>query len=324
MDSMKPADGAERSARRYAVIGAGALGGLYGGLLARSGFEVHFLLHSDYEHVRDHGLKVETTLGDFHLPKVHAHATAESMPPCDVTILGLKTTRNGSLPELLPTPTRGGGVVLVLQNGLDVEAATAAIVGPERTLGGCCFLCSNKVGPGHIRHIDYGRVVFGEYDARRQDDLARAESIRRDFSAAGIDAHTTDDLRKTRWRKLMWNIPFNGLSVVLNTSTRELIDDPEASQLAGSIIAEVHAAAARCGASIDEQAIEQTLEHTREMVPYDSSMRLDYLARRPIELEAIFGNPLRAAQERGAEMPRVQMLYRQLAFLDRMNRSVPG
>ncbi len=80
--------------QRYAVIGAGALGGLYGGLLARAGFEVHFLFHSDFEHVKSHGLKVDTKLGDFHLKDVHAHASADTMPPCDVTLLGLKTTQN--------------------------------------------------------------------------------------------------------------------------------------------------------------------------------------------------------------------------------------
>ena len=87
-----------------------------------------------------------------------------------------------------------------------------------------------------------------------------------------------------------------------------------------TLIREVHTAATQCGAVIPEEAIEMTMDHTRDMVPYDSSMRLDYLARRPIEIEAIFGNPLKAAEQHGAEMPRVQMLYRELAFLDRMNR----
>lgn len=304
--------------QRYAIIGSGALGGLYGALLARSGFEVHFLLHSDYDQVRQHGMRIESVLGNFELPEVHAHRSADTMPPCDVTIVALKTTRNDLLAELLPSPTRGGGVVLVLQNGLDIEADSAAVVGADRTLGGCCFLCSNKVGPGHIRHLDYGRIVFGEYVQRAI--TPRAERIASEMVSAGIDAHATDDLPMTRWRKLMWNIPFNGLSVVLDASTRELIDQADASELAGSIIREVHTAAASCGAAIDEAAIEKTLEHTRNMVPYDSSMRVDFLQQRPMEVEAIFGNPLRAAQRHGASMPRVEMLYRQLRFLDARNR----
>ncbi len=306
--------------QRYAIIGSGALGGLYGGMLARQGFDVHFLLHHDYQHVRDHGLRVDSPQGDFVLPNVQAHATPESMPACDVTIVGLKTTRNGLLADLLPAPTRGGGVVLVLQNGLDVEADSAAVVGEDRVLGGCCFLCSNKVGPGHIRHLDFGRIVFGEYARDRQQVTPRVERIQDEMSSAGIDVKTTPSLRMARWHKLMWNIPFNGLSVVLDASTRELVDDPHAVALADAIVREVHQAAAACGFDVPAETIEKTIEVTRSMVAYDSSMRLDYLNHRPMEVESIFGNPLRAAGECGATMPRVEMLYQQLKFLDARNR----
>ena len=124
------------------------------------------------------------------------------------------------------------------------------------------------------------------------------------------------DLATARWKKLIWNIPFNGLSVALNASTDELMDNPESCALARSLMKEVHQAAAACGSVMSGRVIETTLEVTREMVPYDSSMRLDYLNHRPMEVEAIFGNPIRAAIERGCEMPRVQVLYRQLLFLN--------
>ena len=310
--------------QRYAIIGSGALGGLYGGMLARKGFEVHFLLHSDYQHVAEHGLRVESPWGDFHLPDVHAHRSSQSMPPCDVTIVGLKTTRNDLLAELLPAPTRGGGVVLVLQNGLDVEADSAAVVGVDRVLGGCCFLCSNKVGPGHIRHLDFGRIVFGEYEPGVREVTPRASQICDDLVSSGIDAQASDDLPLTRWRKLMWNIPFNGLSVVLDASTQELVEDDDSVALVDAIIREVHAAAAACGIDVPEEMITKTIDVTRGMVPYDSSMRLDYLNRRKIEVESIFGNPIRTARRHGASMPRVEMLYQQLKFLDARNTHSPS
>ena len=102
----------------------------------------------------------------------------------------------------------------------------------------------------------------------------------------------------SRWHKLMWNIPFNGLSVVLDASTKELIDDPDTVALADAIVREVHAAAGTCGFDVPEEAIRKTIDVTRSMVPYDSSMRLDYLNHRPMEVEAIFGNPLREASRR--------------------------
>jgi len=302
--------------QRYAILGTGALGGLYGGLLAKAGFDVHFLLHRDYEHVRAAGLRIESVWGDFHLPTVQAHRSAATMPPCDVTIVALKTTRNHLLGDLLPPPTRQGGVVLVLQNGLDVEADSARVVGADRVLGGCCFLCSNKVGPGHIRHLDFGRVVFGEYESPGDGITPRAQRIADELVSAGIDAQASDNLAMVRWRKLMWNIPFNGLSVILDASTKQIVDDPHACALADAIIREVHQGAATCGVTVPVDMIDKTLENTRRMVPYDSSMRLDYLHQRPMELQAIFGNPLAAVAAQGGQMPRVEMLHQQLRFRD--------
>ncbi len=308
---------------RYCVLGAGALGGLYGGMLARAGREVHFLLHSDFEHAKIHGWRIDSVRGDFHLSadQLLLHQDAASLPPCDVTILGLKTTRNHLLAKLLPPPTAGGGVVLCLQNGLHSEADSVAVVGPDRVLGGCCFLCCNKIGPGHIRHIDYGRIVMGEFTTASQPPAGvtdRVAMIADDLRTAGIDANATGDLWMARWRKLMWNIPFNGLSVALNASTRELIDTPATEALSAAIMQEVYDAAAACGRRLPDDAIEATLDHTRQMVPYDSSMRLDFLAARPMELKAIFAEPIAAAHAAGAMMPRVEMLYHQLQFLDRM------
>ncbi|TWU32923.1 putative 2-dehydropantoate 2-reductase [Novipirellula artificiosorum] len=302
--------------QRYAIIGAGALGGLYGAMLAKQGKEVHFLLHSDYDHVAANGLVVESVWGDFRLPKVHAHASPQTMPPCDITIVGLKTTQNHLLAELLPAPTRDGGVVLVLQNGLDVEQDTVAVVGEGRVFGGCCFLCSNKIGPGHIRHIDYGRIVFGQYGMTTEAMRRLGLKIAEDFNAAGVDTKFSESLPVVRWRKLMWNIPFNGLSVVLDASTKQIIENKHACRLANQIIREVHAGAAACGVAVPEEAIEITLEHTRKMVPYDSSMRLDFRNQRPMEVEAIIGNPVRAAARIGYEMCRVEMLYQQLKSID--------
>lgn len=311
----------QRRTRSYAVLGTGALGGLYGGLLAQAGFDVHFLLRSDLEHVREHGLKVDTPLGDFHLAEPQIYGRVDEMPDVDVVIVAWKTTANADLPEALRQVCGAETAVLVLQNGWDIERDAARVVGEERVLGGCCFLCSNKVGPGHIRHLDYGRIVFGEYGSERAGTITRRmESITRDFREAKIDMHPDEDLRAVRWRKLVWNIPFNGLSVVLSADTGQIMGDDDSSSLARQLMLEVRAAAGVCGSDVSERHVQKMMDDTRNMVPYDSSMLLDYRARRPIEVEAIFGNPMRAAQAHGYSPPRIEMLYQQLCFLDRQNR----
>ena len=298
----------------YAIIGSGAVGGLYGAMLARAGHDVHFLLRSDFEHVRENGWQIKSHWSDFDLANVNAHKTVDTMPACDVTVVGLKTVKNDLLPALLPQPTSGGGVVLVLQNGMGVEGDVAQLVGDERVFGGCCFLCCNKTGPGQIHHIDYGRIVFGPY-CNSPTTIAKAEKICGEMRDSGIEVQTSDDLNMIRWRKLMWNIPFNGLSVVLDASTDQLVSNEDSVELIRAIITEVHQAATACGATIAPEWIDKTIDHTRTMKPYDSSMRLDYLAGRPMELQMILKNPIEAAHQAGVDMPKTEMLYQLLSFM---------
>ena len=307
------------SERSYAIIGTGALGGFYGGRLARAGLDVHFLLHSDYEHVRRHGLLVESVDGDFHLPDVNAYTRADDMPPCDVAIVALKTTANDLLGELLPPAVAPRGVAAVFQNGLGIEERLAGIVGSARVMGGLCFLCSNKVGPGHIRHLDYGYVTLGDYDPRgRPAGLTeRMGAIGGDLQAAGIRVNYAEDLVLARWKKLIWNVPFNGLSVVLDAPTDVLMGETHTRELAEQIMREIAAAAkAAAGRTIEDGFILQQLADTRKMASYRPSMMLDHEAGRPMEVEAIFGAPLRAAEAAGCPVPRLDVLYRQLKALD--------
>lgn len=304
---------------RYCVLGTGALGGFYGGLMAKRGLDIHFLLHSDFEHVVKHGLRVDSKLGNFVLPKINAYAKPQDMPKCDVAIIGLKSTQNHLLEDLLKPILRDDSIVLVLQNGLNVEQTARGILGPNRVAGGCCFLCSNKVGPGHIRHLDYGRIVFGAYRGIDGSDPGPSpqmlQAVLQDMVASGIEAYLTEDLPTTKWKKLMWNIPFNGLSVLLNASTDAIMNDPDSRLLARRISEEVRQIALAAGSSIEPGYVDWVIDHTDDMVPYDSSMRLDYLNGRAIEVEAIYGNALQEAQRCGFSAPIVMTMYQQLKFM---------
>lgn len=304
---------------RYCVLGTGALGGFYGGLMAKRGLDIHFLLHSDFEHVVKHGMRVDSKLGDFYLPKINAYAKPQEMPKCDVAIIGLKSTQNHLLEELLKPILDENSIVLVLQNGLNVEQTAHRLVGPRRVAGGCCFLCSNKVGPGHIRHLDYGRIVFGAYRGIDGTDPGPSQQLLQrildDMIASGIEAYLTDDLPTTKWKKLMWNIPFNGLSVLLNASTDAIMGDPDSRLLARRISEEVRQIAESAGSPIEPSYVDWVIDHTDDMVPYDSSMRLDFLNGRPIEVQAIYGNALQEAQRCNFQAPIVTTMYQQLKFM---------
>jgi 2-dehydropantoate 2-reductase len=309
-------------ARSYAILGTGALGAFYGGRLQRAGLDVHFLLHGDYEHVKAHGLRIDSRDGDFRLPAVHAYARAEDLPPCDVAVVAWKTLQNPLLPAVLPPALKDDGVVLVLQNGLGGEEAAARAAPGHRVFGGLCFLCSNRVGPGHVRHLDYGSVRMAEHspEDRPVATSALLEALAGDFRAAGIEVTVLDDLVRGRWEKLVWNVPYNGLSVVLDATTEELMRCPDTLALVEGLMREVLAGAAACGRTIPDGFVGAMLGLTRTMAPYRPSMKIDHDERRPMEVEAIHGEPLRRAAARGVTLPLLGALYRQLRFLDGRNR----
>ena len=318
--------------RTYAILGTGAIGGYYGACLQRSGQDVHYLLHRDYDWVQQHGLKVDSVTGDFVLPKVQAYRHTADMPIADVVIIALKTTQNAALlPQLLPPLLGPHTVILTLQNGLDIEADIAAIAPKQTLIGGLCFICSNKLGLGHIHHLDYGSILLGIYDSAQQPVAISTElqAISQDFEQAGIAVEVTADLYLARWRKLVWNVPFNSLSVILNATTDAMMADPYARQLAADLMHEVVAAAQGCvqiatpqlDRALSPELINTMLTHTAQMKPYRTSMKIDFDEGRPLEVEAIVGNPLRAAQRAAIATPKIEMLYHQLKMLDTRNQS---
>ncbi len=303
--------------KSFAVIGTGAVGGFYGARLQRAGSEVHFLLHSDYDVVKKEGLRVDSKDGDFHLNEINAYNSAADMPVCDVVIIALKSYHNTILTDILPVITHPESCILLLQNGLGEEARIHKIVPECNIVGGLSFLCSNKVGPGHIRHLDYGRIAFGEY---REDNKAAGttplmQQLAKHFSAADTPISLINDLILARWMKLVWNIPFNGLTVALDTTTDTLMANPSTEALARTLMNEVVSGAAALDRNIDPNFVEKMINDTRKMAPYYPSMKLDYDAGRQMETESIYGEPVRQAKAAGTSMPYTETLYHMLTQL---------
>ena len=296
---------------RYAVIGTGAIGGYYGGKLAKAGKDVHFLFHSDYEFVKENGLKIDSIDGDFTLNPISAYKNTSDMPVCDVVLVGLKSTNNGLLKKLLPPVLGEKTIVILIQNGLGLEAELQKDFPDLNIAGGLAFICSQKVGKGLIYHLDYGKLNLGSYSCSNPDLL---EKVRADFVQAGVDASILE-LHTARWKKLVWNIPYNGLSVILNTETNTMMAQPASRKLIHDLMLEVIHAANCCGCNINDSYADEMLNMTDNMKPYSPSMKLDYNAKRPLEIEAIYSNPILEAAKNGYSMHQVSVLEKQLLFI---------
>jgi 2-dehydropantoate 2-reductase len=303
--------------KKYLIIGTGALGGFYGVKLAKSGLDVHFLIRSDYEYIKSHGLQVKSRFGDIVLDAINCYSDPFDMPKGDVILIAIKAFSNNELANLLPPILKDSTVAVLLQNGISGEEYLTDLIDNTRIFGGLSILAVSKDGPGLINHHDFGSIKLGQYNP---DNLSceislKLQEIVNDFKKAGISASAVPDLMLARWEKLVWNIPFNGLSVLLNADTKQIISNQNSLELAGKIIKDVAMAAAACGKTITPDFQQKMIAITVGMTPYFPSMKLDYNSGKPMEIEAIFGNPLRLARKAGYNAPYILMLYHLLKYL---------
>ena len=289
-----------------ALIGAGAVGLYYGGRLAHAGENVRFLLRADFETIARDGLRVDSVHGDFVLPQVAGFQSAAKIGPVDLVIVAWKATANPRLVSVLPPLLHANTQVLTLQNGLGNCEALAEIVGPQRVLGGLCFVCINRVAPGHVSHTAGGRVSLGEWQA---DGRGRASELARRFKAAGIPAEAVGNLARSQWEKLVWNVPFNGLAVAEGGVTTDvLLASPETEAEVRALMAEVIAAARALGLELSDDLIDFNVNRTRPMGPYRPSSMIDFLDGHEVEIGPIWEEPLRRAQQAGVAMPHLEKL----------------
>jgi 2-dehydropantoate 2-reductase len=324
---------------KVAVAGCGAVGSFYGGKLCRDGHEVHFLLRSDYEIVRKNGVLIRSPQGDFRIRPRCARTPGE-IGPADLVLVGLKTTANDQLPLLLPPLVGPHTAVLTLQNGLGNEEALARLFPVEQVMGGLCFVCLNRVEPGLIHHIDHGLVVVGEFQRWPEP---RTHEIAAAFRHAGVPCSVTDNLARAHYEKLTWNIPFNGLGVagaagldaVLTgelksgarlgpcLTTNKLLEDLEWRKLARELMLEIIAVASALGLEVSRSIVDKQFERTSTMGPYKASTLLDFEKNLPLELDALFLEPLRQAKKAGVHVPRLENLSRILEQVDQITRPAP-
>lgn len=298
---------------RYGVIGMGAIGGFYGAKLAHAGKEVHFLSHSDYQYVKERGLQVDSCDGSFHLPQINAYGAASDMPKCDVVLIGLKTVNNHLLPELLPPLLKEDTLVVLIQNGIGVEEDVQKFFPEVQLAAGLAFICSAKTEPGRVNHQCYGYINIGNYSCKQQEKI---DEVVDDFRKAGVDANEVEYL-EARWKKAVWNMPFNGMTVALNTQTDILLQHPSTLQLIKDQMMEVIEAAQACGVkNIDESFAEKMIYNTVHMTPYSPSMKLDFDFKRPMEINYLYTRPIEKAREAGYQMRKLEMLEQELRFLE--------
>ncbi len=303
---------------RIAVVGSGAVGCYYGGKLAAMGHDVRFLMRSDLEAVRQNGLTIRsTTAPTVHLPKPAVYGSTTEIGPVDLVIIAVKTTANAALETLIPPLLHESTVLVTLQNGLGNETFLAERFGAERVLGALCFVCLNRIAPGVIQHFGHGTISIGEYQGPAGPRVKKLVEMLR---GAGIDAEAVDSLITERWRKLVWNVPFNGLAIAAGGVTTDIVlADPSLRTLAYGLMLEVIEVAGARGHMIPADYADFQMRRTESMGAYKPSSLIDYWNGAPVEVESIWGEPYREAVAAGVDAGRLETLYRLIRRLTQKN-----
>src|ERR1700704_1029943 len=217
---------------RIGVVGSGAIGSYYGGKLAAAGGDVHFLMRGDLTEIRREGLHIRCKGEDIRIAKTNVNNSTKEIGPCDLVLIAVKTTSNEEIVDLIPPLLHERTMLLTLQNGLGNEEFLAKHFGQERVLGGVCFICLSRTSRTAVERYDYGHIVLGEYERKARE---RTHEMAERFENSGVPCRVTDDLALERWRKLVWNIPFNGLSILAGgVDTAAILEGDDLRRAAGA------------------------------------------------------------------------------------------
>jgi len=291
---------------KIAIVGTGALGGWYAGLLAEAGHEVHCLARSDHETINRDGLTLRHKGTQRVVRVASATPEATSIGPCDLVVVTLKSTSNAALPGLLGPLLGPATLVVTLQNGMGNVEALARLLPAERIVAGLCFVCINRLAPAVIDTTLAGYVRMAAAVGPINPAVERCVAI---FAAAGVDCQAEASLEAVLWKKLCWNIPFNGLAIAGGSITTDLIlADPALNERAYLLMKEVQAAAVARGHGFEDAHIKRQFVVTVGMGPYRPSSLIDFMEGRDVEVDGIWGEPLRRGLAAGVAMPETQRL----------------
>jgi 2-dehydropantoate 2-reductase len=286
---------------KIAIVGTGALGGWYAALLAEAGHEVHCLARSDFEAIRKDGLTIRNKGAERVVRVASATPDASTIGPCDLVVVTIKSTANQALPALIVPLLGPATIVVTLQNGMGNVEALGRLLPAERIVAGLCFVCINRLAPAVIDTTLAGYVRMA---AALGPVNAAVETAVSTFAQAGVDCQSEASLEAVLWKKLCWNIPFNGLSIAGGSITTDLIlADPALNERAYLLMKEVQAAAGARGHGFEDTHIKRQFVVTVGMGPYRPSSLIDFVEGREVEVEGIWGEPLRRGLAAGVKMP---------------------
>lgn len=285
------------------MIGAGGIGGYFGGRLAAGGHDVTFVARGDHlATLRRDGLRVESIHGDFSVTPTQATDDPAAVGPVDAVLVAVKTSQLDPVLDSLPLLVGPDTVVVSTQNGVEAPGRLAGVVGSGAVLPGVARIFAMVDRPGVVVHRGGPATLsFGEWEG---PPSPRAERLRDALVDSGVEASVTADAWTDLWAKMVFVVPLGSLGAALDATVGQLRATPGPRDLLADAMAEVAAVAAARGVSLPADVVERTLGFVdRQDGGATSSLQRDVLAGRPSELDAWTGAVVRLAAEAGVPAP---------------------
>jgi 2-dehydropantoate 2-reductase len=307
---------------RFAIVGAGGLGGYYGARLAEAGHEVAFIARGAHlDAIRKNGLKVFSPLGDTHLNDVVATNDPRDVGLVDVIVVAVKTWQIADAARAMQPMIKADTIVVPFLNGVEAPDELASIVGAEHVVGGLSKVFSLVEAPGVVRHFNPGAYVeIGELGGGLSE---RVEKLRAAFESAGSQANSSADIRTELWKKLLTVSSWAGLGALARSPMGVLRGMAETRALIDRAMDEGIAVGARRGHPITA-AYKAELWKFYDAMPADAtaSMQRDLMAGKPSELDAWNGAIVRFGAETGVDTPVQTFTYHALLPMERRARGL--
>lgn len=306
---------------KVAIVGAGGVGGYFGGRLAQAGEDVVFIARG--EHLRAmqrNGLRVDSINGDFRVDRVLATDDPATVGKVDYVLVAVKSWQLRDAIETMRPMVGKTTSIVPLLNGVEAPDQLTNAFGAERVLGGTCSVISMIAGPGHVRHAGaHPTIRFGELDHRRGE---RGERLRNAFSRTeGVRVEVPEDIHVAMWNKYIAIAPWSGAGAVTRAPVGVIRSLPETRALLEQAMEEISLLARARKVAMEREAVNQAMAFI-DALPYEgtASMQRDIMAGRPSELDAQNGTVVRLGKEAGVATPVNSMIYTSLLPLERRAR----
>jgi 2-dehydropantoate 2-reductase len=247
------------SSPKILIIGTGAIGGLYGAKLASAGAEVSTVCRSDYKEVKSGGISIESHWGNFHFtPKQVFREAKEYQGEADFILVATKVLPEISITDLIAPALSSNTSIILLQNGIHIERSIAKAFPRHHLISVIAFVCVSKKSAGTIYHQDLGRIILGDYPSGISD---KTKNLAKLWRKAGVACQLSENIQEERWKKLVWNAPFNSISVLAcGATTDKILANPFTEELAKNVMREVCVLAEADGFKLPKDIIKKILK----------------------------------------------------------------